>query len=51
MQSFYTSRPDEAAKLLEVGESHADPAIPAPQLAALTLVANQLLNLDEVLCK
>jgi len=23
----------------------------APQLAALTMVANQLMNLDEVLCK
>jgi len=51
MQSFYASQPEEASKLIEVGDSRPDTAVPAPELAALTLVANQLLNLDEALCK
>lgn len=50
-QSFYTSHPDEASKLVDVGESAKDSAVPADQLAALTLVANQLFNLDEALTK
>jgi len=48
---FYAAQPDEAAKLITVGESKPDAALPAPQLAALTMVANQLMNLDEVLNK
>jgi hypothetical protein len=48
---FYTQQPDEAKKLISVGESKPNAALPAPQLAAMTMVANQLLNLDEVLNK
>ncbi len=51
MLTFYIAQPEEAALLLDVGESHVNPDLPAPQLAALTLVANQLLNLDEALTK
>jgi hypothetical protein len=40
-----------AAKLIAVGESKADPALPRPELAAMTMVANLILNLDEVLTK
>lgn len=46
----YTAKPDEAAKLLKVGETPA-PAIPAPELAAWTMVASQILNLDETLTR
>jgi mono/diheme cytochrome c family protein len=48
---YYTQHPEEARKLIAVGESQADSSVPAPQLAAMTLLANQLLNLDEVLNK
>lgn len=48
---FYVAQPDEAVKLVSVGESKADASVSPPQLAALTMVANQLLNLDEALNK
>ncbi|MEO6739037.1 MAG: hypothetical protein ABIP20_02230, partial [Chthoniobacteraceae bacterium] len=42
----------EGAKaFLAVGESKADATLPATKLAALTMVASQLLNLDEALNK
>jgi len=49
--SYYDSKPEDAAKLLSVGESQADPKLPKPQFAAMTMVANEMLNLDEVLVK
>jgi hypothetical protein len=49
--SFYDSNPSEAKKLISVGESKADESVPAPDFAALTMVANQLMNMDEVLTK
>jgi hypothetical protein len=50
LQRFYESAPDEAQRLLAVGESR--PSLPpSPAFAALTLVANELLNLDEALTK
>jgi len=48
---YYREAPEEASRLIAVGESKPDPATPASQLAAMTLVANQLLNLDETLNK
>lgn len=47
----YASQPEDARKLLAVGESKPDEHLPAPEFAALTMVANQLMNLDEVLNK
>ena len=38
-------------RLVAVGESKAEPKLPTPQLAAWTMVANELMNLDEVLNK
>jgi hypothetical protein len=49
--TYYESAPDDAKKLISVGESKPDPNLPAPKLAALTMVANELMNLDEVLVK
>lgn len=40
-----------ATQLLAVGESRADQGLPAAEFAALTMVANQLFNLDEALNK
>ena len=48
---FYESNPDEAVKLLETGESDPDKGLPKAESAALTMVANQIMNLDEVLNK
>jgi hypothetical protein len=47
----YKSAPDDADELLEVGESKADESLDSPTLAAYTMVANELMNLDEVLNK
>jgi len=49
--AFYKEHGDEAGKLIGVGESKADPAIDPGELAAWTVVANQVMNLDEVLNK
>jgi hypothetical protein len=48
---YYAANAEDATKLLKVGESKADPKFPAPTLAAWTMVANELMNLDEVLNK
>ncbi|MCX6588786.1 MAG: DUF1553 domain-containing protein [Acidobacteria bacterium] len=47
----YDSYPADARKLLAVGESKADASLPPADIAALTMVTNQLLNLDEVVTK
>jgi len=49
--AHYKSDPKDAAALVSVGESKADPALDKPTLAAYAMVANELLNLDEVLNK
>ncbi len=50
-KQHYAAAKDDAAKLVAVGESKRDAKIPAPQLAAWTMVTNELMNLDEVLNK
>jgi uncharacterized protein DUF1553/uncharacterized protein DUF1549/cytochrome c/concanavalin A-like lectin/glucanase superfamily protein len=49
--TYYQSHDDDAKKLVEVGESKSDPALEPPLLAAWTMTANELMNLDEVLNK
>ena len=49
--SYYDGKPDDAVKLLSMGESKADQSLPKPEFAALTMVANELMNMDEVLVK
>ena len=49
--AYYESDPGDAAKLIRIGESKPAENVPAQQLAALTMVANELMNLDEVLVK
>jgi hypothetical protein len=50
-EKHYTAQAEDAKKLVAVGESKAESKLPTPQLAAWTMVANELMNLDEVLNK
>ncbi|MHC5544261.1 hypothetical protein ACYOEI_39035, partial [Singulisphaera rosea] len=49
--SFYRAHPEDAKALLSEGESKPDPALDPPTLAAWTMLANELMNLDEALNK
>jgi hypothetical protein len=49
--AYYQSTPADAEALLSVGESKADSVFDKPTLAAWTMVCNQVMNLDENLCK
>ena len=48
---FYDAKPGEAKKLIGQGESKPDPSLAAPEFAAMTMLVNQLMNLDEALNK
>ena len=45
----FTNEPGSAKKLLNIGERKADAKLPPARLAAYTLIANTLLNLDEAI--
>ena len=47
----YSKDLDAAVKLISVGESPYDENLDAAQLAAYTMVANVILNLDETITK
>lgn len=49
--AYYQAHAEQASRLVAVGESKADPTIPPTLLAGWTMLANQLMNLDEVLNK
>jgi hypothetical protein len=49
--AHYRQSPSDAAQLLTVGESKPDAKLDVPTLAAYTMVANELMNLDETLNK
>jgi len=51
MQTYYRAHPDDASKLLAVGESKLDRHLSQAELASWTMVCNELMNLDEVLNK
>ncbi len=51
LERQFAQTPERAKELIAVGESKSDPALPAPQLAAMAMVANQVLCLDEALNK
>ncbi|MGP0065867.1 MAG: DUF1553 domain-containing protein [Isosphaeraceae bacterium] len=51
LEAYYRSHPDQAARLIAVGEFKADPALDPPTLAAWTMLANEIMNLDEFLNK
>jgi hypothetical protein len=48
---YYAAHPEDATKLLSVGESKPEEGLATVDSAALTMVANQIMNLDEVLNK
>ena len=50
-RTYYASHEADAAKFLAQGERKADPSLPQADYAALTMLTNQMLNLDEVLNK
>jgi hypothetical protein len=50
-ERYYASHPEDARKFLDDGERKPDPSLAPAEHAALTMLANQLLNLDEVLNK
>ena len=49
--SHYRAHPADAADLLTTGAAPADPDLDPVEIATWTLVANQVLNLDETLVK
>jgi hypothetical protein len=51
MKKHYASDPKAAHALLDVGEAKFNPSIPTPELAAWTMVASEMLNLDETVTK
>lgn len=48
---YYDSNPADARRLISTGDSERDLSLPPPEFAALTMVASQVMNLDEVLTK
>jgi len=51
MEQHYTADPKAAHALVSEGESKHDASIPEPELAAWTMVASEMLNLDETVTK
>ncbi len=51
LQDDYRAHPADADSLLGVGESPRDASLDAAELAAWTMLVNELMNLDEVLTK
>ncbi|MGV3722016.1 MAG: DUF1553 domain-containing protein, partial [Actinomycetota bacterium] len=51
LQAHYRANVEDAKKLIADGESKADAALAPEELAAWTMLVNQLMNLDEVLNK
>jgi hypothetical protein len=50
-RDHFTAEPSTAQKLLTFGEAKHDPALPAPDLAAFTIVAQTLQNHDEAIMR
>ncbi len=51
MLEYYERNGDDAARILAIGASKPNENFPPSQIAALTMIANELMNLDEVLNK
>ena len=51
LHEHFKAQPEEARKLLAVGETKSDPGLDPSTHAAWTMLVNQLMNLDEVLNK
>ena len=51
LKADYLAKPEDARALIAVGESKPDPALNPSELAAWTMLCNELFNLDETLNK
>ncbi len=51
LRSHYLDHPDAAQALLGVGESKVDESVDPVELAAWTMLASEMMNLDETICK
>jgi hypothetical protein len=51
MQKHYAANPSDAHSLVNIGEKKRDNSIPEQQLAAWTMIANEMLNLDATVNK
>jgi hypothetical protein len=51
MEEHYAADPKAAHALVEVGEKQHEASIPETELAAWTMVASEMLNLDETVTK
>jgi hypothetical protein len=51
MQKHYAANLRDARALVSIGEKRRDSSIPEPELAAWTMIASEMLNLDETLNK
>jgi hypothetical protein len=50
-EAYYRDKPDDAKLAVTIGESPVDPSVPVTELAAWSLVANQIFNLDETVTR
>ncbi len=50
-REYYSANQEDALKFVKTGNSPVNETLNSVELAAWTLVANQVLNLDEALCK
>ena len=51
MRKHYAANPKDARSLVNIGEKRRDGSIPDPELAAWTMIASEMLNLDETVNK
>jgi hypothetical protein len=51
MEKHFAGNPKDARSLVNLGEARRDSSIPEPELAAWTMVASEMLNLDETVNK
>jgi Protein of unknown function (DUF1553)/Protein of unknown function (DUF1549)/Planctomycete cytochrome C/Concanavalin A-like lectin/glucanases superfamily len=51
MQKHYAENPKDARSLVNIGEKRRNSSIPEPELAAWTMIASEMLNLDETVNK
>jgi hypothetical protein len=47
----FRKQPEDAAKLIATGEKPAPADVDVPELAAWTMIASQILNLDETITR
>ena len=50
-QKIFEANPDQAEKLLAIGEKERDPSLPSTQVATATTVASTMLNFDDTITK